>query len=664
MVGWYRFRRAAARNVAAATALATVALVQPAAGEGLGQFIETSCDFEAKPWCQLPGDPASSYITRSVALKLSRNDEAARDRLWGWGSAATDGHRMYFFGGGHHHYRGNDIKVYDFETLSWKRLYDPAYVTAKTHPAGNRRYIPEVGPRSVHVYDGLAYSPRTNALYLWGHNTFYAWEFDLDVWAETQDPWQTWSKFPLPEGSRSSTANFYRTATLSSNGNIVIQGSSYARGRGETFVFDPERRRYISNMRAQFVASPLSPAGTQIYGHAPNGSRLAVYNDHGRLIGEIDKPAGFSGAGIAYHPDRKLLVLWGGGRDTLVYDMRGERWQQVGTLAENVPRGVKNGPYGRWQYLPDHDVFVGLAKTVSGERRMWAYRVPDPLPTTHPLRVKRKDQGYTCSDEIAGWSCPDLQEQVRTGSVQKGVYHQCAKVHGPVDFNGAWLKTKVCDRKAALIAFDGAIIENVKITDISIGGNANCVRWQKGHVTIRNMICRRADMGLLGFGDKLVIEGSVFAETLDKGRNHGHLIYACPRHGGGSELNLRDTIVRAPGGEGHVLKTGCATTRILNSVLDGGDGNYSRVIDAFNGGELILRDSRITAGESGGNGDLIGYGAEGRADFPHHRIVVRGGTADCRQLPAWGHALHLFTQRTKPETVTWLPKENLKCIVD
>ncbi len=652
--------------------LAAVGLLSGAATSaraGLSDYLASSCDFEANPWCRLPGNPKDSFITRAEALAISRGDEAARKRLWGWGgpketffawgSAATDGERMYFFGGGHHHYRGNDIKVYDFETLSWSRLYDPAYVTKETHGAGDRRYVPEVGPRATHIYDGMVYSEKTNALFMWGHYNFYAWRFDLDVWAETKDPWQAWSRFSLPKADGRSP-NFYRAAVLA-NGNILVHGSRYAKGRGTMFVFDPEQRAYVGRSGIQFVISALTAVGNQAYGRSVRDGKLDVYDSNGRRTGTIDLPPGFSGNGMAHHPGRDMLVLWNGGADTLVYDLHAERWQQVGTLADNVPQGARRGPYGRWQYLPEHDVFVGLGKTPDGGHAMWAYRLPDPLPDQHPLKAVRRDQGYTCSDEVAGWSCPDLQKQVKAGSVQKGVYHQCAKVSGPVDFNGAWLKEKVCGKKASLIASDGAQISNVKITDISIGSNANCVRWEGGRVTIRNMTCRRADMGLLGFGDELVIADSTFAKTLDSGSNHGHIIYTCPRNARGSTLTLRDTTIRAPGDQGHLLKTGCATTRIEGSLLDGGQGNYSRVIDAFNGGRLIIRDSTLAAGQSGGNGDLIGFGAEKREPLSEHVVDLKAGTTDCRALPMWGHALHTWPGRVRVEQVTWEPTTNHGC---
>lgn len=661
--------------VAAGVGPSAARAAETGAAGGLAAHLDRACDFEASPWCRLPGDPKDSYITRDEALAISRGDKSARDRLWGWGGpketfggwggAAIDGQRMYFFGGGHHHYRGNDIKVYDFETLSWSRLYDPAYVTTATHPAGNRRYIPEKGPRATHVYDGMEYVPQTHSLYMWGHYNFHGWRFDLEVWEKTGDPWQAWSAFDIPKGTRNNPPDFFRAAVWP-DGQILLHGSNYARGRGDIFAFDPVGHAYTSTLRAQFVATALTVAGDRAYGRAAEHQRLNVYTREGRRVDTIDMPGGFSSRGMAYHPGRDLLVLWNGKADTLVYDLKAETWTQVGILADAAPQGAPNGPFGRWRYLPEHDIFVGLAKVESGAKpqAMWAYRLPDPLPEEHPLKVKRAAEGYTCSDEVAGWSCPDLQEQIATGTVQKGVYHQCAKVNRRVDFNGAWLKEKVCNRKAALIAGDGAVIENVKITDISIGSNANCVRWQRGAVTIRNMTCLRADMGLLGFGERLTLADSTFADTLDRGSNHGHVVYTCPREAAGSELILTNTTVRAAGDQGHVLKTGCATTRIENSVVAGGAGNYSRVIDAFNGGRLILRDSRLAAGESGGNGDLIGYGAEAREPLPEHRIEVRGGETDCRRLPAWGRALHAFPARVRLESLTWEPARNHGCRVE
>lgn len=675
---WFFSRLVPLRRAVLALALAiaagpTAGSADPARAAGLdalGRHLATACDFAVNPWCRLPGDVTRSYVSRRQALEISRNDVDAMERLWGWGgpketfgawgSAAFDGQRLYFYGGGHHHYRGNDIKVYDLARLEWSRLYDPAYVTAATHPAGRKRFVPEHGPRSVHVYDGLVYDPGTNALYLWGLNTFHGWSFDLDVFAATNDPWQAWQSFALPDSGKRRPYRFFRT-TLLADGKILVQAGLAGRGRGGSLVFDPDTRRYSMPYDALFALAALTTSGARVFGVSPRGP-LVEYDSAGRPLKQFDMPAGFAAEASAVHPDRGLLVLWDGGPETLTFDLATGRFTQVATAAEGAkPLRRKNGPWGAWQYVPEHDVFVGLAEDADDTPSMWAYRLPDPLPSQHPLKQQRLAEGYTCSDEIVGWTCPDLQAQIDTGEVVKGVYAQCGEVDRPVAFNGAWLKGAVCGRKAALIANPGAVIENVTITDVSIGVNANCVRWQGGEVTIRGMTCRRADMGVLGFGEALTIEDSTLADTLDSGRNLGHLLYACPRESRDARLTIRNSVFANPGNGGHAVKSGCAETRIEGSRLTGGPQSYSRLVDAFNGGVLAIRDSTLEVGPDGGNGDVIGFGAGMRERHAVNRVALIGGRMDCRGLPAYGKSLHTWDGHAQPDGVVWQPAQSVGC---
>ena len=657
---------------------AAIALAGPAgASEGapplsaLGAHLESACDFAATPWCQLPGDVNDSYILEIEALLVSRADPKARDRLWGWGgpkqtftaggSAAFDGERFYFFGGGHHHYRGNDLKVYDLMSLRWSRLYDPAYVTTRTHPAGKRRYTPEAGPRATHVYDGLSYDPATNALYLFGHANFHAWSFDLDTWRRTRDPWEAWQSFDFPQPRKGRGFGFDRTEATG-DGKILVHGGVSARGRGGMFVLDTQSRTYAATAQELFRISALTAADGAVYGVSAKGGSLVRYDALGRALQQYPMPDGFTGEASAYHPKRGLLVFWDGGSQTLVFDPRAGTWQQIAVVAEGaVPRGRKNGVWGGWAYVPQHDVFVGLGTDGRGAPAMWAYRLPDPLPSEHPLKAARIAEGYTCSDEVIGWKCPDLQAQVDAGTVVKGVYRQCATVRRAVDFNGAWLKDAVCDGKAALIAHDGAVLANVRITDVSTNANAACGRGEGGSVALHNLSCHASDMGLLGNGRRLVIEDSEIADTNAGGRSLGHLIYACARQADGAELIIRASRIANPGARGHVLKTGCARTRIENSTLAAGDRPYSRIVDAFNGGELEIRNSSLAAGRHGGNGDLIGYGAELRHRHPVNRVAVTAGQIDCKAPGTIAHLLHVWPDRVVPATVAWQPAQTRSC---
>lgn len=277
------------------------------------------------------------------------------------------------------------------------------------------------------------------------------------------------------------------------------------------------------------------------------------------------------------------------------------------------------------------------------------------------LRSQRVAEGFICSDELDGWACPPLQPQVDAGSVRKGVYRQCARVDGVVDFNGAWLKDVVCDGKAALIARDGAVIRDVRITDVSIGINANCVRWDGGTVVLDRLTCMGADMGVLGYGRRLTIQDSHIAETRTDGANLGHLVYACPMQAGASALVIARTRLIAPGAKGHVLKTGCASTRIVDSTLDGGARGYARLIDAFNGGRLVVADSRLIAGPDAASTAMIGYGAEMRQRHADNRVELSGGVMDCRHMPIWGSSLRTWPVQLIPDAVTWTPTDVRGC---
>lgn len=657
-----------------AAGLLAFGLGQAQAGDGmpaLRAHLEQACDFTATPWCRLPGAASDSYITEIEALMASRGDPEARDRLWGWGgpketfgawgSAAFDGTRFYFFGGGHHHYRGNDLKVYDLAKLRWSRLYDPAYVTERTHPAGDRRYTPEVGPRATHVYDGLTYDPVTNALYLFGHANFHAWRFDLDVWARTRDPWQAWQSFPFPAREQGRGFGFYRTEATG-DGQILVHGGVAARGRGAMFVLDTRTRTYRATAQEIFRVSALTAAGDAVYGMYAKGGSLVRYDHLGRAFERFAMPPGFTGEASAYHPGRGLLTFWDGGPETLVFDTQNATWHQVGLPGDRpAPQGRKNGVWGGWAYVAAHDVFVGLGTDADGTPAIWAYRLPDPLPSEHPLKAKRIAEGYSCSDEVIGWGCPNLQAQVDAGAVAKGVYRQCARVRGPVDFGGAWLKDTVCGGKAALIVHDGAILANVRISDITTRANAACVRWEGGSVVIKSLSCRASDMGLLGNGTRLVIEDSEITQTNAGGRSLGHLVYTCARRAAGAELIVRNSRITDPGSDGHVLKSGCARTRVENSTLAGGAGPYSRIVDAFNGGALEIVDTQIVVGATGGNGDVIGYGAEGRANHPVNTVTLIGGRLDCRSDGRVFHTLHLWPDGVAPSAVRIEPAASLRC---
>lgn len=628
----------------------------------LEQFVGT---MEPGRWYPLPGHPSDVAITRQDALRISGGDKQAADRLWGWGGpiqtynsysgAAFDGRFVYFFGGGHHMYRGNDLTVYDLETLSWQRLYDPSDMTEETY-TGKFRFIPSKGPRSVHVYDGIIYSPVTNSLYLWGWRNIDPWRFDLNVFARTKDPWQAWIRMEWPEGFKQA---MQKTAQLP-DGTIMVIAS----GRGARVVtYDPETNSYSPVRRGNgHISSLVWRDKNQSFYSVSANKYIDMHRPDGTISAErVDEfPTAFQGeaglAGMVYDQVHDRIVFWPGQRVVWSWQPDSKEWTQYVNSEGPAPTSGHQGIYSKWFYLPQFDVFLAMGDDSGG---MWAWRMPDSVSgsiSVNSEKAELEEQGFACSDEIYGWTCPDLSSQIASGRVIKGVYTQCVTVSSAVDFQGAHLKTEVCGRKAGLIAKDGAVIENVTITDLSIGVNAACVRWEGGTITLRNMTCTRTDMGLLGTGERLVIEDSLFEGTHNEGRNHGHVIYASKA----DEVVIRNTTLRDPGNQGHVLKSGARHTVIENSTLAGGARPYSRVIDAFNGGILEILQSHLVVGSQGGNGDMIGYGAEMRQRFDDNRVIIKGGSVDCSAALTY-NSLHVWPERLRPDSVIWEPETNSRC---
>jgi len=633
----------------------------------LADYLATNCP--PSGWCKLPDEGlGEALVTREQAARIQGTpgdpQSSATDRLWGWGgpeelftawgSAAFDGRRLWFYGGGHHHWRGNNFLVYDLATLTWSRPYDPSYVTEETQSCGNKRYIPEKGPRATHAYDGLVYAAETHSIYLFGHCNLQAWRFDLSTWEATRDPWKAWTALgdkPFPDGYRPMSYGFAASAALR-DGDVVLHLGVQAKGNGDLYLFDPATGQFSKPERFGFQLANAVAVGNQVYGNEKNGDTYVVAKRLGKAL-PVDSGARWNG-GTGAASTGEAIVTWDGGRETFVYLPKDDTWVQLVNPGGAAPTGIKNGVWGKWDYVPGVDAFVGMA----GDG-MWAYRLPDPLPTVNPRKTELEQQGFTCADTVLNWRCGDLQQAVDRGIVPRGVYQQCATVDREVGFNDSRLQGKVCGHKAALIARDGAVIRDVHISEISTGVNAACIRWEGGDVTLDKVTCRHSDMGILGTGRSLTIRDSDIGETLDRGRNHGHVVYACSASPFDGQLDIIDSRIHNANDDGHVLKTGCARTRIMNSSLDGDGGNFSRVIDAFNGGEIRIVDSTIKGGPDGGNGDLIGFAGEMRADPGSHSLELRGGTVDCTRMI---RALHMWPGRGHPvPEVTWLPATDREC---
>ncbi len=93
-----------------------------------------------------------------------------------WGSMAIDSKRsqLIFFGGGHANYSGNEIYLFDLNTLLWKRGSLPSDVI-NLHGDGQFFAVdgPFNAPASAHTYDNSLYLPIVDRFITFGGGKFY-----------------------------------------------------------------------------------------------------------------------------------------------------------------------------------------------------------------------------------------------------------------------------------------------------------------------------------------------------------------------------------------------------------------------------------------------------------------------------------------------------------
>jgi hypothetical protein len=325
--------------------------------------------------------------------------------------------------------------------------------------------------------------------------------------------------------------------------------------------------------------------------------------------------------------------LWGGEREVWTLDpdtwTMGEYPNPEGP-APTVTRS--RGVYGKWQYFPELDVFIGYNNVDEG---VWLYRLPaEPpkpqltvaekpperrsagakerkvrkRPANGPLRVCPSDRFMEgCHYRLLS----DALKQAAPGDtivLAPGTYEQAAKVK--VDNitirgePGAHLRGKAFDGKAALVINgDNVVVDGIECSEIHVPDkNGACIRIQAPNLTVRNVYFHDNQEGILGGeeGGRVIIENSVFERNGAGGRAHGVYVSS-----GVDDLVFRGNKILSTMGSGHGLKSRAARSMIENNVIAGLEGNDSRAIDLPMGGEAVIRNNVLQKGPNSKNADMI-----------------------------------------------------------
>jgi len=329
-------------------------------------------------WYEVPNSKMSAVVQTPTAPD-SWNGAKSIISSWSGGAYDVKRDRLVIWGGGHHDYSGNEVYVFDTPTLQWSRLNDYSPDVGGSEASG---YYPDGKPRARHTYNYVAYVPPPTDRFcsLGGAALFPSGQITLANVDCFDFGTLTWTRYDdAPPGC------YYIGAFSAVDGSGLVWTHGAA-GNGTFCSFDPQapkgsqwKKHYawggwvsyaytatIDTKRNQFVA--VGNNATTVWDLAAPGNKPVTLATTGATaIEQISSP------GVAYDPKSDRIVAWNTGADVYTLDPATKVWKvhAPSSMAKvsdvtGLDRAA-NGTYGRFRYVPSHNVFVvvnGIDKNV------------------------------------------------------------------------------------------------------------------------------------------------------------------------------------------------------------------------------------------------------------------------------------------------------------
>lgn len=299
-----------------------------------------------------------------------------------WSGAAFDGkrNRLIVWGGGHTDYSGNEIYVFDLDTLMWSRVTDPSpFPPGDGGNANDEVQHPDGAPISRHSYNYIAYIPDpVDRFFVGGGSGIWSsGQFEDDntyLFDFNTSQWETKSKTPV--------AYIGAFCAVAADGRVWQHGagpvsnlavydattdtwtSHAADGGWFSYAFtadvDTKRNRLLAIGADRTLAWDLNNPNDPV-------TRLQTTGD--REVEDSEFP------GVVYHPGSDRLIAWIGGASVYALDLDTNVWTKIDTTGSVSPGAAAgNGTLGRFRYSPTSDLFVTVSAV---NRNVFVYRLPD-----------------------------------------------------------------------------------------------------------------------------------------------------------------------------------------------------------------------------------------------------------------------------------------------
>jgi len=336
-----------------------------------------------------PQPPPGGHTSRSAAIMSA----------WSGGAYDTKRERLIIFGGGHADYGGNELYSFDVKTLSWQRLTNPSPTTLfcgqlnKASGQIDLRWNGDGTPVSRHTYDGIQYIPYLDRLWVQGGSPWCTGDSDNQTWLFDFDQlkWEKKAAAPVnvstPVSAYDPVTGYIYTLNQTTlleynprNDSWKTRSNPLWQNGENTAEIDPVRRRFI-----------VIGGGASFYYDLSKEGML----ERRQLVTTGDTEIMYRNApGLVYDPTNDLLVAWNGavkvfnpktkmreapedGSSVYVLNLDTLVWTKIKAKGTVKPpasvRNSPNGTFGRWQYIPSLDAFIGVN---SIDSNVFFYKLP------------------------------------------------------------------------------------------------------------------------------------------------------------------------------------------------------------------------------------------------------------------------------------------------
>jgi hypothetical protein len=354
-------------------------------------------------WYEVPNSKLSSVAPSPTPPGTNAKNAESVMMAWSGGSYDTKRDQLIVWGGGHGNYSGNEIYVFNINTLKWTRVNNPSVDVGGNEGSG---VYPDGNPRSRHTYNYVQYVPSIDrfcslggaAQYLAskGTNKVHCFDFDKKVWE---------LKNNIAPNAYLGNISGYDSKT----------GLIWMEGAGEvSYLTSWNPITDIWTKHAYYDPTWFQYDYTGVIGnsHFVAIGRNKVYdwdlNTPSSQVKELSTTGGSDilakrCPGFTFHSPSGNYIAWSGGSDVFSFNLATKTFTKIPLASTNkvTPTEMEyNGTYGRFQYIASKDAFVAVNRTTESVYifKMGNAKPPSPPDTT--ITEIPKDTTKCVSDTI------------------------------------------------------------------------------------------------------------------------------------------------------------------------------------------------------------------------------------------------------------------------